>query len=479
MLISLMLLTVYRDAQGRAETRAAAYSQVVAANIQWLMEASYQALSRIDVAVGDSLASPPPSAVEDLNAAVESLPVAVQGWVFDVAGNPRLTNARSTQRVNVSDREYFTATRDGANFFISSLLISRSTGQAVFTVAKRITRKGQFVGTAIVVIPATYLETFRKSLELGPASTVGLLRADGMMVSRSPVPAEATDLSQYVLFTDYLTKSDEGVYFSESPTDGIKRIVGYRRVPGFPLVAVASIAMDEAFNTFWQTVGMIAALTAPGVLGFSYFGLRTSQAQANLKAALERNQTLFREIHHRVKNNLQQVLALVQLQPLDAQTKDEMARRIGAMVSVHEHMYRSDVYDNVHADAYIPPLIEGIRASFAKPINMAVSIAPAVLDRDHALPLALICNEVIGNAIKHAFPEGRPGKIFIELAEIGPQRARLIIKDDGVGFDPTQRSTGMGNRLVRSLAAQLDAQHTIDFDSGTVFTLEFAVLSFR
>lgn len=473
-----MLFTVYRDAQARAETRASAYSQVVATNIQWLMEASYQALGRIDAAVGDSLTSPPASAIADLNAAVGSLPVAVQGWVFDARGEPRLTNARSTQRVNVSDREYFTATRDGAAYVISSLLQSRSTGTKVFAVAKRIVRNGEFVGTAIIVIPAAYIETFRHSLELGPQSTVGLFRSDGMMVSRSPAPEEASDLSGYVLFTEHLQHSDNGVYFATSPTDGVERIVGFRRVEGFPLVAVASIAAEEAFTGFWRTVGILAAVVGPGILGLSFFGLQTSQAQVDLKAALDRNQTLFREIHHRVKNNLQQVLALIQLQPLDAETKAEMARRIGAMVAVHEHMYRSDRYENVSADSYLPPLIDGVRSSFAKPIELKTESAAAILDRDHALPLALICNEVIANAIKHAFPDDRQARISVVLEEIGPRRARLTIRDNGIGYDLNARSTGMGTRLIRSLTAQLDGIAKVDFDSGTVFTLDFDVLGF-
>jgi two-component sensor histidine kinase len=406
------------------------------------------------------------------------LPVEVQSWVFDAAGEPRLTNARSTQRVNVRDREYFTATRDGAEYYISSLLTSRSTKRQVFVVARRIVREDQFVGTAVIVVPATYMETFRHSLELGPQSTIGLLRSDGMMVSRSPVPREATDLSGYVLFTDYLLHSDEGVYSATSPTDGVQRVVGYRRVSGFPLVAVASIATEEAFDSFWQTVGILAAVVGPGVLGLSFFGLQTSKAQVDLNAALERNQTLFREIHHRVKNNLQQVLALIQLQPLDAETKAEMARRIGAMVSVHEHMYRSDEYDHVSADTYLPPLIEGIRSSFAKPIAISVVVAPAVLNRDHALPLALICNEVIANAIKHAFPDGREGRIDMVLEQLLPNRAKLTIKDNGVGYDPGARSSGMGQRLIKSLASQVDGSANVDFDGGTFFTLEFSVLGF-
>lgn len=476
--LSLTFATAYQDAQARAETRASAYSQVVSANIQWLAEASYQALRRIDNAVGDSLVLPTETALADLNAAVDSLPVNVEAWVFDVAGTPRLTTATTTQAVNASDREYFMKTRDGEPFFISSLITSRSSDQQVFVIAKRVERLGKFVGTATIVVPATYMDTFRRSLDLGSESTVGLIRADGMLVSRSPVPQIATDLSNYVLFTDYLKQSDEGTYTSKSPTDGVDRVVGYRRVPGYPLVAVASISLSEAFTGFWQTVTIIAAVTVPGLIGLSLFAYWTIRAQIELEASLERNQTLFREIHHRVKNNLQQVSALVQLQPLDDTSKADMARRISAMVAVHEHMYRSDSYDTISVDDYLPPLVEAVKASFAKPVTLISEIAPAIIDRDSALPLALICNEVIANAIKHGFPDGRAGRIQVKLEEIASQRAKLTIRDNGVGFDPAAVSRGMGSRLLKGLSAQLQSTSSVEIAQGTVFSIEFDVLGF-
>ena len=110
--------------------------------------------------------------------------------------------------------------------------------------------------------------------------------------------------------------------------------------------------------------------------------------------------------------------------------------------------------------------------------KLTVDLAPALLDRDNALPLALICNEVIANAVKHGFADGREGLIAVILEQVAPLRARLTIRDNGVGYDPSQKSGGMGNRLIRGLASQLDGRHTIDFDGGTVFTLEFDVLEF-
>src|SRR5690606_26474993 len=180
-----------------------------------------------------------------------------------------------------------------------------------------------------------------EGLDMGPGSTLGLIRADGMLVTRSPVPPDTQNLSNYVLFTDHLPASDEGTYFAHSPTDGVDRIVGFRRVPGYPLVAVASIAQSEALADFWQTLGVVVAFSVPGLIGLGIFALWTIRSQRALAVASSQNEVLLREIHHRVKNNLQQVLSLLSFQPIPDETRRVLERRVAAMVSVHEQMYRS------------------------------------------------------------------------------------------------------------------------------------------
>lgn len=482
-LTGFMLYQTYNESVSRAETRALASAHVVSAHIQWLVEASYQALRRIDEAVGGSLQNPPADAIGDLTSAVENLPEDVQAWVFDANGRPRLTNAGSAQSVNAADRDYFLAAKAGADFNISPLIVSRSSGSKVFVVAKRLERQGQFVGVAIVVIPADVLSQFKDSLELGPLSTVGLFRDDGMLVTRYPVPDEALDLSKYVLFTDYLKKNSSGTYFAISPADGVERIVGYRRVEGTPLVAVASIGQSEAFGTFWETVQNILVVAIPGMVGLLLLSLWTARllrrddlSRLQLSKALEDNQTLFREIHHRVKNNLQQVAALVQLQPLPPEAKLEMGRRIAAMVAVHEHIYRSDQYARVDVSDYVPKLVQNLKESYGNDVDLVCEIAPIEVDRDHALPLGLIVNEVVSNAMKHAFKDGRKGRIILSLERKEGARGELTIRDNGVGFDPSQETTGMGSRLIRGLVSQLDAEHEFSSDGGTIFVLRFPIL---
>jgi two-component sensor histidine kinase len=477
-MVTWILVQAYDDSRGRAEARAQAYSQVVAANAALLMEGTYQALRRIDTSVGDELERPPSDVIGDLDDAVENLPGNVRAWLIDAEGVPRLSNTELNQAFSVADRDYFLGIRNGDAFRISPLMISRSAGDEVFAIAKRIERNGSFVGAAVIIFPADVLDPLRAALALGSESTVSLIRDDGMLVTRSPVPPDTQDLSGYVLFTDYLKHGDEGIYDAISPTDGVQRLVAYRRVQNYPLIAIASIAHDEAMQPFWNTALTLALFGIPGLIGLGTFAVWTVRSQRQLAAALEQNQVLFREIHHRVKNNLQQALALVNLQPIDQSIRDEISRRFAAMAAVHEHMYRSDQYKTVLASAFLPRLMEGVRQSFARPVELTVDIAPALIDREKALSLALIVNEVVGNAIKHAFSEAQGCVVSVRLERAGDTSARLVIADNGGGFDPNVRHAGLGNKLVTSLSRQLGAQHSYETNGGTVFTLVLEVEGF-
>ena len=109
-------------------------------------------------------------------------------------------------------------------------------------------RDGRFAGAAIVSFDVMMLKDTWDSLGLDALSTVSLIREDGQLVARYPLAEGPLDLSKYVLFTDYLPKNAVGSYPALSPADGITRIVGYRKVPGTPFVALASVSSQSAFS---------------------------------------------------------------------------------------------------------------------------------------------------------------------------------------------------------------------------------------
>lgn len=319
----------YRDAAERGQVQAASAAHVVAANTKWVMETARQALRRIDQTVGDDLTHLAARDVSNLSDDFKALPFAVKTYVVDAAGVTRYSNDPQLKPISITDRDYFAALARGADWYISPLLVSRLNGEQIFVASHRIERNGTFIGAAIVSMPATLFADFWSSLNLGPGSTVSVFRRDGQLVVRYPPAEGPLDLSKYVLFTDYLHKAPEGTYVApKSPADGMARLVGYRTIEGEDLVALASVSEETVMAPFWANTRTATLLALPAGLALILVSIwialllqRDSHRQQALAAALDRNQLLFREIHHRVKNNLQAVSSLIRLQPIPAAAK--------------------------------------------------------------------------------------------------------------------------------------------------------------
>jgi two-component sensor histidine kinase len=201
---------------------------------------------------------------------------------------------------------------------------------------------------------------------------------------------------------------------------------------------------------------------------------QSARTQARLAAALQHNDVLFREIHHRVKNNLQSVGSLLQMQPIPKEIKANMGQRIAAMSAVHEHIYRTGNFSTVLANEYLATLIENIRAGAGPNVRVVEQLETIAVDKDAATPLGLILNEVVSNAFKHAFPGGREGTITVRMEREGPDRARLTVEDNGDGFDPAAPVKGIGQRLIKALTLQIGGTSEMTTGpNGSRFTLVF------
>ena len=192
--------------------------------------------------------------------------------------------------------------------------------------------------------------------------------------------------------------------------------------------------------------------------------------------------TLLREVHHRVKNNLQVVLSLLRLyseSSTDPQVRAafrETGFRVRAMALVHELLYRTEDVGAIDVREYLTALLgelqRGLRGE--APITVALEAPPVRAPMERAVPLGLIVTELVSNAYKHAFPDKRAGQIRVELRPLAAEPAtfELLVADDGVGDTrPPPRSTpvppGVGRDLVRGLARQLQGAVTIAHDGGT------------
>ncbi len=186
-LVGLFVYQGFNDAMSRGEQKAQIAAQTVAAQFQWIVEASRQALRRIDDTIGfrpDLLSG---QQIQDIGNAIDALPDNVEARVFNQDGRELLATAPQEGELTVADRDYFQALRDGQEFVISRLIVDRVTGKHSFVIAKRIERDGKFAGIAAIVIPSELISRFWAALELGPDSTASIIRDDGWIVARHPV----------------------------------------------------------------------------------------------------------------------------------------------------------------------------------------------------------------------------------------------------------------------------------------------------
>nr|WP_245363450.1 sensor histidine kinase [Neorhizobium galegae] len=213
------------------------------------------------------------------------------------------------------------------------------------------------------------------------------------------------------------------------------------------------------------------ALLVLGAFWINRLLYRTAVRNEELEQAVERNRFLLREIHHRVKNNLQAVLALVRLQALPVEARDDMARRIAAMIAVHEQIYQNDQFEQVEVAPYATKLITDIASGYETPVVLDLRLQALTVDREQALPLGMIINEVVSNSFKYAFAGRQSGRLSVELREDG-DNLNLVIRDDGPGIEAFGRAGGMGSKLIANFVKQLGGQFTTRNDGGAVFSLE-------
>ena len=210
-----------------------------------------------------------------------------------------------------------------------------------------------------------------------------------------------------------------------------------------------------------------------------------------LRQALEDKSTLLKELYHRVKNNLQLIVSLFNLQARtmeegrERQALLEAADRVRSMALVHERLYQSRSLGTIRLDDYMRELCDQLaNAASARErgIALALDAAPVEVGLDVAVPLGLLLNEIVSNSLKHAFPDGRHGTIRISLASpAGAAQAdddtlQLIVCDDGIGLPPEAERTSrptLGLKLAAALSEQLLATLTLENRDGACVSLTF------
>jgi two-component system, sensor histidine kinase PdtaS len=440
-------------------------------------------------------------------------------WLVDETGTPRLsTRDFPAPTTSVADREHFKVQQQSnVGPFISQLLRSRVKNESNIVLSRRIEDQNhRFRGVALVVIDPTYFLSFYDSIKAMYPVAIDMFRADLAVVIHYPSLPEAKALSlrKWPDRDPGLALGESGTIFhARSGYEDTERLEAYQRIKGFPLYVSVGVPRDAIFGR-WLTgtlqQGMLGGLALAALLMLVAMALartrreeamrleleelnstleervheRTAEVERSaegLRRLLAEKDVLFREVHHRVKNNLQIISSLLNLYA-NKFTGTEVQRsftdclnQVRAMGLVHELLYRSPNMAEIDFDEYLRVLASRFVISFGRgpQVQLNVRSAPLHFDLDTTIPLALIVTEAITNAFKHAFPAGRSGTVHVEGRQ-SDGVTTIRIADDGVGLpsdweDLQARSLGL--KLLRVLAEQIDAKLTFTSNGGTVIEL--------
>ena len=206
---------------------------------------------------------------------------------------------------------------------------------------------------------------------------------------------------------------------------------------------------------------------------------------AELQASVQEKETMLQEIHHRVKNNLQIIASLLSLQsaylhdPQMLEQFQESQDRIRSMALIHEKLYQSERLTKVDLADYVQSLLNILMRTYAAhtDIKLESRLQPASVSIDTAVPIGLMLNELVTNALKYAFQGNRAGQLLVALDTAAQGQITLRVQDDGVGLKPgfqLEQASTLGLRLVRMFAKQLRAKVTLHSEPGhTVFDIYF------
>jgi two-component sensor histidine kinase len=448
------------------------------------------------------------------------------------SSDPRYSN------VNVADRHWFVRVVQTKASFLSGLVVVRGPEVPAIILARPLSNAQDLVHAVLAIsIDLAELQPFERFQGLPRGGAIYLLDRDGVVLTGLEHPTGIGNQGMPYRRVADLIDGQTLTTVEAAGRDGVERFYAVAPMRGGALYILVGLPRSESIG--WLDLDLpiqlfgIAAMWLAGLLA-AWLGTRvvvtrwttrlTATAQAmsegnlsaradlapapveirrfgdtlgemaqrleawrrDLQAAVEEKDTLLREIHHRVKNNLQTVISLLNLQTKGLRLESgrlalqQLKMRIQALGLVHRHLYESEGLKTVDLRTFLGELCrllqDGTGVSYWQ-VRCSLDIAPVSLPIERAVPLALLVTELVTNSFKHAFPAGRTGTISVTLA-IADDMARLSVADDGVGTaadesgDIAERA-GLGVVLIQALARQLGGSTEQSGPPGTATSVTF------
>jgi len=401
-----------------------------------------------------------------------------------------------SQTTSFADRSWFKAHRAGAESYVGGAIVGRLSRELLYTYSRRISdANGNFDGVAHIGLRPSFLQNLSRP-ETGSVSlTLGIWGRDGRVIARTGLTQEqiASGVGHTALFTEKETQP-AGTYRETDPSDGVTRIISFRRLERWPVTVTASIPVAAALASWTKGLYWSAGIAAIILVAFgwlTWLGIRlseqTEKTQQQLRTvndelaqALGDKVTLLQEIHHRVKNNLQITSSLLQMQARrfsDESVKAafrETQDRLQSVGLIHDLLYRKETGGTINLQDYLSRLVDEISSTYgARTRGIAVELdaEPIAVDLERAAPLALAITEAITNAFKHAFEPGQAGRIQVRARRLDGQM-EIVVRDNGKGVpDAMENTSSLGMKLIRAFAVQLGGSFTLENDEGAVYRL--------
>lgn len=393
-------------------------------------------------------------------------------------------------RGSVGDRSYLEETPAGGIFI--ERIVTKPASVDSLVVARRPAGEAGASGVWVSAVDISVLEQFLRQVPARTGEAASVLREDGLLLARNfstdgpiQLPMEAPAMEA--------VREGGGVYWAQATSDGRQRLYATQKVGGLPLYANFGVSLVAIFVDWGLATGAAAILF--GAVGAAAYlmarsaeqRMRAETAQAALafdrrlleeaeKTAAVR-ETMLRELNHRVKNSLQMITALIQLQRGRPAGPDleEITARVQAIAAIHDLLYRSaEDFDVDFAE-----LLRRIAASEAVVppeggVEVVVDAEPMSLDVSVVTPLALCAVELVTNACKHAYGGGG-GKVEVVLARLDADRGMLRVSDSGDGL-PTGRGRRSGLRVVEELVRQVGGEMRVENQGGARFEISFPAM---
>jgi PAS domain S-box-containing protein len=208
------------------------------------------------------------------------------------------------------------------------------------------------------------------------------------------------------------------------------------------------------------------------------------KAEEQIRASLEEKEVLLREIHHRVKNNMNVISSMLTLQSMHVKDKRdaglfrECRRRIKAMALVHEKLYQSEHLSSVNIGEYVDSLVSSLLGVYDKEgVSIKTDVCECAFELDTSVPLGLIISELVSNSLQHAFPGVRKGEIEVSI-RVEDGRGLLIVRDNGIGLPENidfKNADAFGLQIVNILTDQIEGEIELGRSKGTKFSVKFKV----